>query len=66
MKVEQRILDILRTSREPLKAGDIIVMSGLKKEEVDKAIIKLKNEDIIFSPKRCFYEVRNQSTSKIV
>jgi hypothetical protein len=59
MKVEQKIIDILRESGEPLKTGDLVVKSGLKKEDVDKAIIKLKKEDIIFSPKRCFYDIRN-------
>ena len=31
---------------------------SIDKKEVDKAIKKLKIEEKIFSPKRCFYEVK--------
>lgn len=51
---------IIRILREngALRPGDIVVKSGLGKTEVDKAIKKLKDEDRIFSPKRCFYDVK--------
>jgi transcription initiation factor IIE alpha subunit len=51
---------ILKTLREngALKSGEIAEKTGLAKNEVDKAISKLKNEELIFSPKRCFYDVK--------
>lgn len=33
-------------------------MAGLDKKEVDKAIKKLKTEEKIYSPKRCYYEAK--------
>jgi hypothetical protein len=32
--------------------------SGLDKKEVEKAIKELKKEDLIMSPKRCYYSAK--------
>jgi molybdopterin-guanine dinucleotide biosynthesis protein len=58
MDINKRILDILSEANEPLKPADLALISGLKKEEVDKVITRLKKENKIYSPKRCFYEIR--------
>jgi len=39
-----------------MKAGDISVVAGLEKTEVEKLIKKLVKEDKVFSPVRCFYQ----------
>lgn len=57
MSALQKVLEVLKNSKEPLKAGDIAELSGLDKAEVDKAIKELKKEEKITSPKRCFYSV---------
>lgn len=49
------VLDTLVKAGEPLRPGDIVKISGLAKEDVDKAIKVLKKEGKIDSPKRCFY-----------
>jgi transcription initiation factor IIE alpha subunit len=41
-----------------IQSGEIAEKTGLAKAEVDKVISKLKNEERIFSPKRCFYDVK--------
>jgi predicted transcriptional regulator len=41
-----------------LRPGDIAYKAGIDKKDVEKAIKKLKDEDKIFSPKRCFYDVK--------
>lgn len=41
-----------------LRPGDIAEKAGMDKKDVEKAIKKLKDEDKIFSPKRCFYDVK--------
>ncbi len=41
-----------------LKSGEIAEKTGLAKTEVDKVISKLKKEEKIYSPKRCFYDVK--------
>lgn len=50
---------VLKTLREngALRSAEIAEKSGLTKNEVDKVISKLKSEEMIFSPKRCFYDV---------
>ncbi|MDU1412138.1 MAG: HTH domain-containing protein [Clostridium sp.] len=53
-----KVLEILKNSSEPLKAGEIAEKAGMDKKEVDKAIKTLKAEDKIESPKRCFYSAK--------
>jgi len=51
---------ILKALRDngALKSGEIAEKTGLAKTEVDKIINKLKSEEKIFSPKRCFYDIK--------
>ncbi len=51
---------ILKTLKDngALKSGKIAEKTGLPKTEVDKIINKLKSEEKIFSPKRCFYDLK--------
>ncbi len=52
---------VLKTLKENgvMKSGEIAEKSGISKADVDKAIKKLKTEDLIISPKRCFYEIKS-------
>lgn len=56
--MNEKVLEILKSSAEPLKAGEIAERAGVDKKEVDKAIKALKNEDKIESPKRCYYSAK--------
>jgi predicted transcriptional regulator len=56
MEIKEIVLKTLVESAEPLKGGEIAEKSGLDKKDVDKAIKQLKNEELIYSPKRCFYD----------
>ncbi|BDU51138.1 HTH domain-containing protein [Haliovirga abyssi] len=58
MDIVELVLKTLDESEEPLKGGEIAEKTGIDKKEVDKAIKKLKKEEKIFSPKRCFYSVK--------
>ncbi len=51
---------IIKTLKDngALRPGEIAEKSGLEKSEVDKAIKKLKAEEKVFSPKRCFYDLK--------
>ncbi|MDR0458868.1 MAG: hypothetical protein LBG68_00170 [Coriobacteriales bacterium] len=49
------VYDAFLKSEEPLKPGDIQIITGLEKADVDKAIKALKKEGKIDSPKRCYY-----------
>ncbi|MDS0525397.1 helix-turn-helix domain-containing protein [Clostridium sp. SHJSY1] len=56
MDLQEQILDLL-AKEDAMKAGEIAEALGVDKKEVDKAIKKLKDEEKIISPKRCFYSV---------
>lgn len=58
MEIKQIVLNTLKDSKEPLKAGEIAEKSGQDKAAVDKIIKVLVKEDLITSPKRCFYQAK--------
>lgn len=58
MDAKQTVLEVLKSSEAPLKVQDIVEKTGLDKKEVDKVIKELKQEDLITSPKRCFYQAK--------
>ncbi len=51
------ILKILKENGA-MRPGEIAEKAGLDKKDVDKVIKSLKSDEKIFSPKRCFYDVR--------
>ena len=52
---DPKVLEVLRGSDEPLKAGEIAERIGLEKDDVSKIITRLKKSGEVISPKRCFY-----------
>lgn len=58
MEIKQIILKILRDSKEPLKCGEVAEKCGQDKEAVDKAIKVLVKENLVTSPKRCYYQAK--------
>jgi len=58
MDNKSKILKTFEEAGKPLRPGEISELSGIDKEEVSKIIKELKKEDIIYSPKRCFYDVK--------
>ena len=55
MDVTKKVLEVMRTEGEPLNAGEIAELGGLDRKDVDKAMTKLKKEEKIVSPKRCYW-----------
>lgn len=55
MDTKATVLDTLQKAGEPLSAGQIAEKSGLDRKEVDKAMKALKDEELIISPKRCYW-----------
>jgi len=58
MENYNKVLKFMTESDKPLRAGDIAEGTGLDKKEVDKVMKKLKEEEKIVSPKRCFWEAK--------
>lgn len=57
MEIKDKVLELLKNS-EPLKSGEIVEKLGVDKAEIDKAIKALKKEELIESPKRCYYSAK--------
>ena len=57
--MKDEIVKTLKEAGKALKAGEIAELSGIDKKEVDKGIKELKSENKLYSPKRCFYDIRN-------
>ena len=55
--MEEKLIALLKEN-EALRPGEIAEKLGIEKKDVDKLIKKLKEEDKIYSPKRCFYAAR--------
>ncbi len=53
---EKKVMDAFIEAGVPLGAKQIAESTGLDKKVVDKVIKKLKTEEKIHSPKKCFYE----------
>lgn len=56
MELKDKVLDLLK-NEEPMKAGEIAEKLKVDKNDIDKALKKLKAEEKIISPKRCFYSI---------
>ena len=55
MESKEKVLQVLKEAPAPMKIAEIVDVSGLEKKDVDKAIKALKKEELIASPKACFY-----------
>ncbi len=58
MDNKEIIIKTLELAEQPLKAGEIAEKAGIDKKEVDKVIKVLKKEDLIVSPKNCYYSLK--------
>ena len=56
--MENKIVDVLKKENKPMKAGEIAVAAGIEKTDVDKAIKQLVKEEKLYSPKRCYYDIK--------
>jgi predicted transcriptional regulator len=52
------VVRTLKAAQKPLRAVEIAELSGISKKDVDKAVSELKKEDKIFSPIRCYYDLK--------
>lgn len=52
---EQTILNVLKMEGKPMRPGDIAAAADIGKDAVSKAIKELKKQNLVDSPKRCFY-----------
>lgn len=53
----EAVLNFFAKANLPVRTGDVAEATGIDKKEVDKIMTKLKKEEKIVSPKRCFWEI---------
>ncbi len=58
MNTEDQIIETLKQSEKPMSADQIADKTGLERKLVDKAMTKLKTEDKIVSPVRCYWTAK--------
>jgi predicted ArsR family transcriptional regulator len=58
MNTEDQIVETLKQSEKPMSAGQIAEKTGLDRKLVDKAMTKLKTEERIVSPQRCYWTAK--------
>ena len=58
MEVKELVLEAMKKAGEPLNAGKIAELTGIDRKEVDKAMAKLKAEEAIESPRRCYWQAK--------
>ncbi|MBF4515070.1 MarR family transcriptional regulator [Flavobacterium sp. ANB] len=58
MEIKNQVLDAIKKAEQPVNVGKVVELTKLDRKEVDKAMKMLKDEDLIVSPKRCFWEAK--------
>ena len=58
MEVKELIPEAMKKAGEPLNAGKIADLTGIDRKEVDKAMAKLKAEELIESPRRYYWQAK--------
>lgn len=56
--MKELILEALKKAGKPVRPGDLAKETGLDSKEVSKIIKELKKEGLVYSPKRCYYAVK--------
>lgn len=58
MDNKEKVIKAFRGSEEPLNATKVSQISGVEKKEVDKIMKELKTDETIYSPKRCYWTLK--------
>ncbi len=58
MNDTEKVIKAFKDSEEPLNATKVSQISGVEKKEVDKIMKELKKDETIYSPKRCYWAIK--------
>lgn len=58
MEISEQIIGVMKNAGKPLKCGELSELTGIDKTIVDKNLKKLQKDGIVFSPVRCYYEIK--------
>lgn len=58
MQDQEKVIHAFKDAGEALNAGKVAEITGLDRKTVDKIMAQLKADDLIVSPKRCFWTLK--------
>ena len=58
MDKKEQILDTFKEVGKPMRPGEIAEKTGIDSKEVSKLIKELKTDEKVYSPKRCYYDIK--------
>ena len=58
MSEKEKVINAFKKAGKPLKNAEIVELSGIEKSEVTKIMKSLKEEGKVYSPKRCYYDLK--------
>jgi len=58
MSEKEKVLNMFKSSENPLRPGDIDSETGIESKEVSKIIKELREEGKVYSPKRCYWSLK--------
>lgn len=58
MDAKAQVLETMKKEGVPLNAGKIVELTNLDRKVVDKAMAELKANELIVSPKRCYWQAK--------
>lgn len=58
MEATEKIINIITESGKPIRPGEIAEISGMDKKAIEKIIKKLVAAGTVYSPVRCFYDIK--------
>lgn len=58
MESKEKIIKIMKEENKPLNAKKNAELTDLDRKIVDKIMLQLKNDGVIHSPKRCFWQIK--------
>ena len=58
MNDTEKVVKAFKDSEEPLNATKVSKITRIEKKEVDKIMKDLKKDKTIYSPKRCYWAIK--------
>lgn len=58
MSEKDKVIEVFKNSDKPLRPGDIANSLEMESKEISKVIKELREEGRVYSPKRCYYALK--------
>lgn len=58
METKELVIKALKDAKKPMKVSEIAISTGVDKTQIEKAVKQLQKEEILFSPIRCYVDIK--------